>query len=236
MAAVLAGGPGAVLSHHAAAALWRLRTPRGGPIDVTVARQKTAGTGIRFHRARLPDDEVTGLDGIPVTSTPRTLLDLAAVLDARGLERAINEADYLRLTDALSLPDLLRRYPRRAGTPKLRAALERRARGATRTRSDMEERFLRLLDKHGLPRPRVNAQVDDVGEIDCLWVEARIALELDSRRAHATAAAFERDRERDRRLQARGWRVIRVTWRQIDERPEGVVADLRRMLGATVSA
>jgi hypothetical protein len=159
MAAVLAGGPGAVLSHHAAAALWQLREPPGGPIDVTVERQKRAVKGIRFHRARPPADEVGELDGIPVTSMPRTLLDLAAILDERALERALNEADYLRLTDPLSLPALLTRYPRRKGTPNLRRALERRAAGSTRTRSELEERFLHLLHAHGLPRPRVNVQV-----------------------------------------------------------------------------
>jgi very-short-patch-repair endonuclease len=236
MAAALAGGPDAVLSHHAAAALWRLRDPRGGPVDVTTPRHRRGGRGLRFHQVRLPDGEVTELDGIPVTSMPRTLLDLAAVLDLRALERAINEADYLRLTDALSLPDMLRRYPRRAGTPRLSQALARRTAGATRTRSEMEELFLQLLDAHGLPRPAVNAYVEGIGEVDCLWVRQRVALELDGRRAHDTAAAFERDRERDRRLQARGWRVVRVTWRQMDERPRAVIDDLRHMLGATVSA
>lgn len=236
MAAVLAGGGGALLGHHTGAALWLLRDPRSGPIDVTVARQRRAVKGIRFHRARIPSDERAVLHGIPVTSMPRTLLDLAAVLDARQLERVINEADYLRLTDRLSLHDLLERYPRRAGTPNLRGALARRAAGATRTRSDMEELFLNLLDEHGLPRPRINARLEDVGEIDCVWPAGRVAVELDSRRAHATPHAFERDRERDRLLQARGWRVIRVTWRQLEERPRAVIEDLERILGATVSA
>jgi very-short-patch-repair endonuclease len=236
MAAVLAGGPGAVLSHHAAAALWELRDPRTGPIDVTVPRQRRGGHGLRFHHTRVPPDERTALHGTPVTSMPRTILDLAAVLDARPLERAINEADYLRLTDRLSLHDLLARYPRRAGTPRLREALARRARGSTRTRSHMEELFLQLLDRHGLPRPRVNAFVPGIGEIDCSWPDARLAVELDGRRAHATPAAFEHDRERDRRLQTAGWRAVRVTWRQLTEDERRLAEDLERLLGATVSA
>ena len=236
MAAVLAGGPGAVLSHHAAAVLWQLRDSRGGPTDVTVTGQRRALKGIRFHRAAIPPDERTTLHGIPVTSMPRTIFDLAADLDERPLERMINEADYLRLTDPLSLDDLLIRYPRRKGAPKLRQALARRAAGATRTRSEMEELFLNLLERHGLPRPRINAFIPGVGEVDCTWPAARLAVELDSRRAHATPAAFERDRERDRLLQARGWRVIRVTWRQLTERPDQLMEDLERLLGATVSA
>ena len=99
---------------------------------------------------------------------PRTLLDLAGVLDGRRLERAINEADVLRLTDALSLRDLLARYPRRAGTPALVAALAAREAGATITRSELEERFLHLLERHGLPRPRTNAHIEGI-EVDCAW-------------------------------------------------------------------
>ena len=147
------------LSHHAAAALWMLRAYLLGETDVTVPRQRRSGPGVRFHHVRLPADEVTVLDGIPVTTMPRTLFDLAAVLDARQLERALNEADFLRLTDRLSLPDLLARYPRRPGAVNLRAALTARSAGATRTRSELEERFIRLLDRHAPPaaadqRPR----------------------------------------------------------------------------------
>ena len=162
---------------------------------------------------------------------PRTLLDLAAVLDGRRLERAINEADVLRLTHALSLRDLLVRYPRRAGTPAIAAALAARAAGATVTRSELEERFLDLLDRHGLPRPRTNAYIEGI-EVDCVWPAARLIVELDGHAVHGTREAFERDRERDRLLQAAGWRVIRVTWRQLSADPAAVAADLRMLLAA----
>ncbi|HEU0023772.1 MAG TPA: type IV toxin-antitoxin system AbiEi family antitoxin domain-containing protein [Thermoleophilaceae bacterium] len=236
MAAVLAGGPEAVLSHHAAAALWRIRDPCPGPTDVTVRRQRRSNSSLRFHHVRLPRDEMTEVDGIPVSTMPRTLFDLATVLDERQLERAINEADYLRLTDPLSLRDLLVRYPRRAGAARIRAALAARSRGATRTRSDLEELFLSLLDRHGLPRPRVNSHIPGIGEVDCAWPAARLVVELDSRSAHATSAAFEADRERDRLLQAAGWRVIRITWRQLAQDETALVVDLSHLLGATVSA
>ena len=113
MAAVLAAGDGAVLSHRSAAAVWGLLA--SGLVDVTVPSQHRPLTGVCFHRSRLPDDEVTRVDGIPVTSVPRTLIDLAAVTRFGQVERAINEAEVRRLTDPLSLPVLLERYPRRPG-------------------------------------------------------------------------------------------------------------------------
>ncbi len=232
LAAVLAGGLGAVLSHHHAGALWRLRSNRRSAVDVTVARNRRPRPGVRFHRVELPADEITVVDGIPVTTMPRTLFDLAAVLDARQVERALNEADYLRLADRLSLPDLLARHPRRAGAVKLRAALAARSAGATRTRSDLEELFIRMLDRHSLPRPQTNVQVPGVGEVDCAWPGARLVLELDSRAAHATPAAFETDRERDRVLQTVGWRAVRVTWRQLTEDRVRLAADVRTLLAA----
>lgn len=200
-------------------------------VDVTVAENRRPCNGVRFHRTAIPPDERTVLYGIPVTTVPRTLLDLAAVLDGRRLERAINEADVLRLTDALSLRDLLVRYPRRAGTPAIAAALAARAAGATVTRSELEERFLDLLERHGLSRPRTNTYIDGI-EVDCAWPAQRLIVELDGHAAHGTREAFERDRERDRLLQAAGWRVIRVTWRQVSADPAAVATDLRTLLAA----
>ena len=231
MAAVLAGGPGAALSHHAAATLWKLRPHRTGSTDVTVPRQRRSGRAVRFHHTRLPPDEITVLDGIPVTTVPRTLFDLAGALDPRQVERALNEADYLRLTDRLSLRDLLERYPRRAGAPTVRSALAGREVGATLTRSELEERFLHLLEGAGLPRPMVNSVILGL-EVDCAWTERRLIVELDGHAAHATPATFERDRERDRRLQSAGWRVVRLTWRQLTTSPAGLLDDLRALLAA----
>ena len=187
---------------------------------------------MHFHRVRLPADEITVIDGIPVTTMPRTLFDLAAVLDSRQVERALNEADFLRLADRLSLPDLLARHPRRPGAVTLRAALTARSAGATQTRSDLEELFIRVLDRYALPRPQTNVQVPGVGEVDCAWLKKRVVLELDSRAAHHTVAAFEKDRERDRVLQTAGWRAVRVTWRQLTEDRVRLMADVRSLLAA----
>jgi predicted transcriptional regulator of viral defense system len=235
MAALLAGGEGAVLSHRSAAALWGLCPPRAGEVEVSMPRVRQPQQGIRFYRNAPAPDEITTVDGIPVTTVPRTLFDLAAVADRRELERALNEADVLGLRDRLSLDDLLTRYPRRPGSATARAALAARRAGASATRSELEERFLELIDEGGLPRPETNALVT-VGErsfeLDCLWRAQRLAVELDGRAAHATPQAFERDRERDRTLQAAGGRPVRITWRQLHHDARAVKTDLQRMLTA----
>lgn len=233
--AVLAGGPGAVLSHRSAAALWGLVPPGSGPIDVTVPGRRRPRAGLRFHESHLPPDEIGSHDGIPVTSVPRTLLDNAALLTPRRLERALKEAEVLRLADRLTLDDLLDRYPGRAGSANVRAALEGRRAGASVAKSELEERFIELLDAAGLPRPEVNVTVALPGrrpEVDCLWRHQRLVVELDSRAFHGTVAAFEQDRERDRALHAGGWDVIRVTWRQLNEGRQALIADLDRLLAA----
>jgi hypothetical protein len=230
MAAVLAA-PGAVLSHRAAAALWEMRA--SSMLELTVKRGRRPLAGIKLHRIPIRSDEVTSLRGIRVTTNPRTLFDLAGVLPAREVERAINEAEIHRLTDPLSLEDLVDRYPRRRGVRTVKAILARQGVGANVTRSELESRFLALLDKVGLPRPGVNANLLVAGrwiECDCVWRNRRVIVELDGRAAHDTAVAFERDRARDRQLSARGWRLARVTWRQLHEEPEAVISDLRAIL------
>jgi hypothetical protein len=235
LAAVLAGGSGAAASHLAAGRLWGVRRNATTIVDVTVPTNRRSRPRIRFHRTVLPVDELTAHEGIPVTTVPRTLLDLAAILEPRPLERALNEADVLRLTDPLSLLDLLERHPRRPGSAALRLALAARSAGATVTRSELEELFIELLDRHGIRRPELNVLLyvtTPALEVDCLWPDARLVVELDGHGSHGTPAAFERDRERDRLLQAAGYTVIRVTWRHIREAPDRVAADIRRLLEA----
>ena len=233
MAAILLAGSGAVLSHRAAGAHWNLRPWSGRVIDVTAPRRCRTRSAVRVHHAKLADDEVTVERGIPVTTVPRTLLDLAAVSNRHDLERAINEAEVRRLGDPLSLHDLVARHPRRRGAATIRTILAADRVGVEITRSELEVRFLDLLDGTGLERPRMNAALELDGswvEVDCLWPAQRLIVELDGRAAHATTRAFERDRLRDRALQAAGWRVVRVTWRQLHDDPEGVTADIRRLL------
>jgi hypothetical protein len=228
MAAVLAPGVGTVLSHRAAGALWGII--ESGFLEVTSPRQQRRRDGVRIHCSSLPADEITVRRGIPVTSVPRTLLDLASVLPKNKLELAFHEAEESLLTDSLSLPDLLARYPRRAGAPAIRVMLEE---GIQITRSELEARFRTFVAEFGLPRPVFNQRLLVQGhsfECDCLWRPQRLVVELDGRAWHDTALAFERDRVRDRRLAAVGWRVIRVTWGQLRDEPRAIAADLSALL------
>jgi Transcriptional regulator, AbiEi antitoxin len=234
-AAVLAAGPGAVVSHRSAAELWGLIDGFTVPIHVTVPSARRDRSGLRFHRSVLAADEHTTVEGIPVTTVPRTLLDCARDMSARRIERMINQADVLRLHDRLSLHDLLVRYPGRSGSRALSEALRRRNAGRTVTRSELEERFLELVDEIGLPRPEINASFELDGqliEIDALWRAERVVVELDSRQFHDTPLTFERDRRRDRKLVAARWRPVRITWRQLHEEPSAVARDLKRLLAA----
>jgi very-short-patch-repair endonuclease len=189
--------------------------------------------GIIAHRSSVPGDEATQVRGIPVTSVSRTLLDLATVLTKPQLQQALNETEVLGLADVLSVPDLLARYPRRRGSAVLRALFRDRAAVRGITRSELERRFLAVLDSADLARPRLNAHVSVRGrffEADCLWAEQRLIVELDGRESHRTDLAFEKDRGRDRLLLVEGWRVARVTWRQLRDDAPAVIADLRTLL------
>jgi very-short-patch-repair endonuclease len=228
MAAILFCGPGAALSYRAAASLWGMRG--GTAIEITVPRALHRRRGIRLHRADLPDDEVTAHHGIPTTTVPRTLLDLGAVLQRDEWRSALRQAEQLRLTDRLSLGDLVDRYPRRPGIPILKAVVEEARHGMAIVKSDLEELFQAFLLNAGLPVPSTNVLIEDK-EVDCAWPAERLIVELDSRAFHDVPDAFESDRARDRRLEAAGWRVVRITWRQLKESPDEVEADLRRLLG-----
>jgi very-short-patch-repair endonuclease len=207
--------------------------PGDGFPEVTRAGGWRSRPGVIQHRSALPLDEIAVVDGIPVTSVSRTLFDLAAVLTRPQLERTLNEAEVLRLTDRLSLPDLLERYPRRRGSAVLRALLRDGTKSRGITRSRLERRLLAILDGTDLPLPRFNTHVSVRGrffEADCLWAEQRLIVELDGRESHGTEMAFEKDRERDRILLVDGWHVVRITWRQLHDDAPAVLEDLRRLL------
>ena len=165
---------------------------------------------------------------------PRTLLDLAAVVNHQQLLNAINEAGKRRLWEGLSLPALIARYPGRPGIPGLRRALEEGRIDQGVTRSVMEDRFLTLIAESHLPRPKANHCVQTSArryECDCVWPAAKLVVELDSRAHHdKDTTAFETDRVKDRALVTAGWRVIRVTWRELTDGPAGVLADVEGLL------
>jgi very-short-patch-repair endonuclease len=226
LAAVLACGPRAVLSHRSAAVLWGLLPERGPRIDVTVPSgggRKRRGALI-VHRSPLAGSEVTVRDAIPVTTPVRTVLDLADVLPRRRFERALEEAAYLRLD-----LDGLRPRRGRRGAGLLGRVLADHDVGTTRTRSELEERMLALCRRAGLPLPEVNRRVEGY-EADFVWIDATLIVETDGWAAHGTRAAFERDRLRDAEHVAAGWRVVRVTKRRLERDPEAVAGQLTRLL------
>jgi very-short-patch-repair endonuclease len=233
MAAVLACGPGATLSHRSAAALWGMREPGSRAIEVTTPRKSRSRGGIHRHFAVLPADEVTTERGIPVTTVPRTLMDLATVASVDVVEHALRESEYLRLHDRLSLSDLLDRYPGRRGCRTIRECLRRRVTlPAGRARSWLEREFLPFLRRNGLPRPQLNVWLEVGGrsiQVDCLW-PGKMIVELDGFAGHGTRVAFREDRARDRRLRVAGYGVTRIAPEQLDDEPEAIAADLRALL------
>jgi very-short-patch-repair endonuclease len=227
MAAVLASGPDAALIHASAAALWELRASAATKTDVTVRRTGRSRPGLRLHRPRtLRPDEVTVHEGIPVTTPARTILDLAALLQRRPLERLLDQAENTRLTDVPSLAALARAHPGHRGASKLLAALDTHAPGSTLTRSTLEELFVQLCRDHGLPRPEVNSDRTGV-EVDFLFPEQRLIVETDSWRFHRGRHAFENDRHRDQVHTVLGYRTLRFTHDQLTAAPGQVARTLR---------
>jgi very-short-patch-repair endonuclease len=132
----------------------------------------------------------------------------------------------------VSLDALVARYPGRRGTLAIRRVLDDHQRnGETRTRSDLERALIALVDAHGLPRPNTNRHTEH-GELDARWPEQRLIVECDGFAAHGTRRAFEADRAQDRALVVAGWRVVRLTWRQLNTEPGTIAEQLRRLLGA----
>jgi Uncharacterized protein conserved in bacteria len=210
MAAVLALGDGAVISHCSAAALWRILPPRDGLIHVTVSNDngREGRPGIAIHRSHsLIAAVTTRRNGIAVTKPARTLRDLRRTPPQPVFQAAVRRALDLRLIDEADLerePDL--------------------------TRSELERLFLNLCRRHRLPQPEVNSRLGPF-EVDFLWRDRALIVETDGYRHHASRAAFEADRGRDAELQRLGFRVVRFTYRQVTQDRSTVVAALHALLG-----
>lgn len=232
MAAALACGEGAALSHLDAASLWQIYEASGPRIHV-VARSDRRVPGLRVHRARrLDPDDTTERDGIPVTSVARTLVDLTDILAEDRILRAMREAEFKRLLDHDSLDAAVQRARGRRNTSALKGALARHRPGQI-VRDELEHRFLQLTDAVGVRRPETNVKVRTrrrTYTVDCLWRAEGVAVELDGRAAHARAAAFEEDRERDAALSAMGLRPVRFTWWRVTRDGHEVIGDLLAML------
>jgi very-short-patch-repair endonuclease len=185
--------------------------------------------GLRIHRARTL--ETTTHEGIPVTTPERTVLDLAATLQRRPLEKLLDQVENARLTDVASLAALARAHPGHRGRSGLLASLDTHTPGTTLTRSELEERFLALCREHELPRALVNHPVAG-RERDFVFAAQRLVVETDSWRHHHTREAFEDDRHRDAILLRAGYRTLRVTHRQLTDTPSDVALTLREVLAA----
>jgi len=170
-----------------------------------------------------------------VTTVPRTIFDLAATEDVDVIQSLLREAEFREVWDALSLWDLVERYPGRRGVRKVRAALERlKSEPPGRKRSKLEERFAPFLRHHHLPLPRFNDWIllgSKRYQVDCHWPGTGQIVELDGWQGHRTRTAFREDRARDRALRVAGYSVTRLTWSQLDDEPEAVAVDLRVLLG-----
>ena len=229
MAAVLTAGPDSLLGRRSAAAHWNMRPSATRRVEVIAPRTLPKRPRLTPIRGLVASDEWTIHDGIPITTVPRTILDLAAVLSRDQLEQAMERAEALRLTDALTITELLQRYPRRRGSVALRAILGAESIGHGVTREELEAAFNQFIHERGFPRPRINAPLAvgaDSFTADFVWPAARLIVELDGYATHWTRRSFERDRRRDRRLLVVDWKTIRVTWRHLHEEREELAADM----------
>ena len=230
LAAVLACGPGAVLSHLAALAFWELRARPGGPIDVTVvARGRRGSAGIRVHcvRALDPRDHLVR-DGIPVTTVARALLDYARTASPAQLRTAVEAADRVDRLDVAEIHALTARSPGRA-TRALNDAIAALTGAAPWTRSELEREFLALVREAGLPEPRANVLV--AGHlVDFFWAAAGLVVEVDGYAFHRGRTSFETDRRRDTDMALAGLRAIRLTQRRVEHERMRVQAELRALL------
>jgi hypothetical protein len=236
MAAVLAYGPRAVLSHRSAAALWGLRPDNRPVTDITVpVAAVRSRPGIAAHASKtLTDHEVTEQDVIPCTSVARTLLDLAEAVDRRSLERAVEQAEVLKLFDLQALCTVLAGASGRRGAGVLRDVLGDLGEITAPPENANEERLLALCRAAGLPRPEAGVWLTlprgDPIRVDFLWRGAGLAIECDSWEFHGTRRAFERDRARDAQLAALGIQALRFTWRQLTHQPGEVIPVIAAVL------
>jgi hypothetical protein len=243
MAAVLAAGPGAALSHRDAAGLWNLRpTQPSGDIHVIIPTRagRAKRPGIAVHRSTtLTHEQTTTRDGIPVTSLVRTLFDLATTRPRQELAYAIHEADHQRLFDLRELTLLMAANPNSRGAKRLDQAIAAYRPEEGVTRRELERRFYALCVNEGLPRPRCNAWIafEEGGGFrpDFSWPANNLAVEVDGWQSHGTRRAFHSDRRRDRRALVRGRPTVRFTWLEVSESPRQVAAELRRLLAAHTS-
>jgi predicted transcriptional regulator of viral defense system len=228
MAAALACGPGAVVSYWTASARWKLLRPVQALHVSVPGDRRVPGIQTHFVKQFHPHDK-TKRDGIPITSVPRTLLDIAGVADERTLRRAVNQAARSGWLNHRAIQETLHRNPRRQGSKQLRAVIASVNPAARQTRSDLEVAFLKACAKYGVPTPVVNGEVMGF-EVDFHWPGTNLIVELDCYEYHRTPQEFENDRRRDAALKRAGYEVLRVTDIWLDTDPADVAEAVRELL------
>jgi very-short-patch-repair endonuclease len=229
LAGVLAYGHGAVLSHRSAALLWGLIGREAASVDVIASKGRAGRPGIFLHQCRLGEEDRTLHDAIPVTTPTRTLFDLSEVVDATRLTAACEEADRLGLLQMRKLERMVEHGWGRHALKPIRPIVAE-ARRHQDTRSPLEARFAEFCRERGLPPPVTNTSI--MGhEVDALWPDRQLIVELDGFAFHAHRAAFERDRARDAALLVAGYRVIRITHKRLLAEPVTLESEIRKLLG-----
>jgi hypothetical protein len=230
MAAVLTCGPDAVLSYWSAAIHWGLLRTRRTVTDVSVPGNRRLQRAIRVHRVPgLEPRDCTKRLGIPITTVPRTLFDIAGEAHPRQLRRAVNQADREGWLNHRAIAQLLDNHPRRKGTKALRAVIAAVHPQTHRTRSDLEAAFLGLCHNYGLPTPTPNVEIEGY-EVDMHFPGTNLIVELDSYEYHRTPAEFAADRRKDAHLKTLGYDVLRVADSWLDSDPQGVATTIRKLL------
>jgi predicted transcriptional regulator of viral defense system len=236
MAAVLACGPEAVLSHRSAAYLWGLVESWEEPTDVTAPnRRGRSPEGVASHRdGSLQPIDKTTRHGIPCTTVARTILDFAAVEPDWRLRKIVAQAEVLRILDQAELRALLKRSRRRRGVARLRLILDTIHPQTKRTRSELERLFLEMCAKRGIAHPEVNVWLPAPDgrhyQADFLWRDQKLIVEADSRRFHDTDSAFVSDRKRRQQLELAGWRVSQCTWEEVEQEPRRLALTVRALI------
>jgi len=234
MAALLACGPGGLVSHRTATWLWDLRPSSSRRIELTAARSRVHITGVTLHRPRRlhPEDRATK-DGFPVTSVARTLIDFASTAKKREVERAYEQAERIQVLDRYKLRQALDRGPNRPGTKTIRQVIAEHHPETIHTKEEFERRFFEFCRTLGFPDPLFNASVEGY-MVDAYWPDYALIVELDSWEHHGGRAAFEYDHLKKARLESRGYRVVPLTWKMLTRDPEGTAALLQPHFGRRV--
>jgi hypothetical protein len=230
LAPVLVYGDGAVISHRSAADWWGFSRTSRVPVDVTVpGRSKARQRGIDLHLVRTLDPrDLTEHEGVPITTVARTLLDLAEVVPRRKLKAAVEEADRRGDYDGFAVNELIARSPGRHGLKPLADLLSDFTYDEL-SRSELEALFFDFCQEHGIAEPSMNRKIAGY-TVDAHWPGTNLIVEIDSRTFHLTPKAFEEDRERDAQLLLAGYRVVRITYRQLTRQPATVAQRLKTLL------